>query len=193
MTPRDRSWRGSQFYRTPRGVRNRRVNHSKNVISTCNRTVFKLRSSNFTVTSTTPRDRSWRGSRFYRTPRGVRNKGLITQKRYFDVQSHSFQDKKFKLHRNVDDSSGQVVEGFTILPYPQRGQKWRVNHSKNVISTCNRTVFKLRSSNFTGTSMTPRDRSWRGSRFYRTPRGVRNKGLITQKTLFRRAIAQFSR
>ena len=122
-TPRDRSWRGSQFYRTPRGVRNRRVNHSKNVISTCNRTVFKLRSSNFTVTSTTPRDRSWRGSRFYRTPRGVRNKGLITQKRYFDVQSHSFQDKKFKLHRNVDDSSGQVVEGFTILSYLQRGQK----------------------------------------------------------------------
>ena len=119
MTLRDRSWRGSRFYRTPRGVRNKGFNHSKNVISTCNRTVFKLRSSNFTVTSMTPRDRSWRGSRFYRTPRGVRNKGLITQ--------------------------------------------------KNVISTCNRTVFKIRSSNFTGTSMTPRDRSWRGSRFLPYP------------------------
>ena len=108
------------------------------------------------------------------------------------MHSHSFQATKFKLHRIVNDSSGQVVEGFTILPYPQRGQKWRVNHSKNVISTCNRTVFKLKSSNFTGTSTTPRDRSWRGSRFYRTPRGIRNKGLITQKTLFRRAIAHFS-
>ena len=64
---------------------------------------------------------------------------------------------------------------------PQRGQKLRVNHSKNVISTCNRTVFKIRSSNFTGMSMTPRDRLWRGSQFIRTPRWVRNNGLITQK------------
>ena len=30
--------------------------------------------------------------------------------------------------------------------------------------------------------MTPRDRSRRGWRFYCTPRGVRNKGLSTQKT-----------
>ena len=35
------------------------------------------------------------------------------------MQSHSFQVKKFKLYRNVNDSSGQVVERFTILPYPR--------------------------------------------------------------------------
>ena len=34
------------------------------------------------------------------------------------MHSHSFQATKFKLHRIVKDSSGQVVEGFTILPYP---------------------------------------------------------------------------
>ena len=33
------------------------------------------------------------------------------------MQSPSFQVKKFKLHRIVNVSSGQVVEGFTILPY----------------------------------------------------------------------------
>ena len=32
------------------------------------------------------------------------------------MQSLSFQVKKFKLHIIVNVSSGQVVEGFTILP-----------------------------------------------------------------------------
>ena len=36
---------------------------------------------------------------------------------------HSFQDEEFKLHRNVDDSPGQVVEGLTILPFPPKGRK----------------------------------------------------------------------
>ena len=36
-------------------------------------------------------------------------------------------------------------------------------------STCVRTVFKIQSWNFTGTSTTHRDRSWRGWRFYGTP------------------------
>ena len=60
-------------------------------------------------------------------------------------------------------------------------------------STCNRTVFEIKSWNFTGTSTTPRNRSWKGWRFYRFPTGVRNKGLITQNTWIRRAFAQFSR
>ena len=98
-----------------------------------------------------------------------------------------------KLHRYVIDNPGQVVEGLTILPYPQRGHKQRVNHSKNVNSTCIRTVFKMKRWNFTRMSTTTRDRSWRGWRFYRSPTGVRNKGLITQKTWIRRAFAQFSR
>ena len=48
------------------------------------------------------------------------------------MHSHSFQATKFKLHRNVKDSSGQVVEGLDDSTVPPRGQKWRVNHSKNV-------------------------------------------------------------
>ena len=99
------------------------------------------------------------------------------------MQSPSFQVKKFKLHRIVNVSSGQVVEGFTILPYPRKVRnKWLI-HSKNVISACNRTVFKLRSSIFTGSSTSPRDRSWRGSKFYRSLKGVRHKGLIIQKNV----------
>ena len=60
-------------------------------------------------------------------------------------------------------------------------------------STCICTVFKMKSWNFTVTSATLRDRSWKGWPFYRFPIGVRNKGLITQKTWIRRAFAQFSR
>ena len=58
-------------------------------------------------------------------------------------------------------------------------------------STCIRTVFKIKSWNFTGTSTTSRDRSWKGCRFYRFPTGVRNKGLIAQNTWIRRAFAVF--
>ena len=58
------------------------------------------------------------------------------------MRSHSFQDTELKLHRYVNDSPGQVVEGLAILRYPV---------------------------------------------------GLRNKGLITQKTLIRHAFAQFSR
>ena len=35
------------------------------------------------------------------------------------MHSHSFQATKFKLHRNVNEYPGQVVEGLTILLYPQ--------------------------------------------------------------------------
>ena len=35
------------------------------------------------------------------------------------MHSHSFQDEELKLHRNVDDSSGQVVVGWTILRPPR--------------------------------------------------------------------------
>jgi hypothetical protein len=81
----------------------------------------------------TPQDRSWRGQRFYHTPRRVKNKGLI-KKRKFNVHSHSFQDTELKLHRYIEtikDSTGQVmgvvkvpvVEGLVILPYPQRDRE----------------------------------------------------------------------
>ena len=58
------------------------------------------------------------------------------------MRLHSFQDTELKLHRYVNDSTGQVVDGLAILPYSE---------------------------------------------------GLRNKGLITQKTLIRHAFAQFSR
>ena len=132
ITHRERSWKGGRFYRTPTGVRNKRVNHSENVNASCIRTVFKIKSWNFTGTSST-------------TPR-------------------------------------QVVEGLTILPFPHMGQKYRVNQSKNVNSTCICTVFKMKSWHFTGTSVTLRDRSWKGWPFYLFLIGVRNKRLITLKT-----------
>ena len=35
------------------------------------------------------------------------------------MQSHSFKFTELKLHRYVNDSPGQVVEGLTILWYPR--------------------------------------------------------------------------
>ena len=149
--------------------------------STCIRTVFKMKSWNFTGTSMTHRDRSWRGCRFYRSPRGVRNEKLITQKtwiwRAFTQFSKCRVETSLLRQRLPETGRGEAVDST----FPRRGQEWRVNHSKNVNATCIRTVFKIQSWNFTGTSMTPRDRSG-GWRFYRTPWGVRNKGLITQQT-----------
>ena len=101
----------------------------------------------------------------------------------YEVQtSHTGQGLSGAGRGGVDDSTA-----------PQGAWEWRVNHSKNVNSTCIRTVFKIKSWNFTGTSTTPRDRSRKGWRFYRFPTGVRSKGLITQNTWIRRAFAQFSR
>ena len=54
-----------------------------------------------------------------RYPRGFTKKGLITpQNIYSAMYSHSFQDTKFKLLREVKDFMGQVVKGWTILRYP---------------------------------------------------------------------------
>ena len=35
------------------------------------------------------------------------------------MRSHSFQDTELQLHRHVEDSPGQVVEGLTILWDPR--------------------------------------------------------------------------
>ena len=61
---------------------------------TCIRTVFKMQGWNFTVTSATSRDRSWRGCRFYRLPEGSEIKGQTLKKREFDQHSHSFLDQE---------------------------------------------------------------------------------------------------
>ena len=199
-----------------------RVNHPKNVNSTFIRTVFKIKSWNFTWTSTTPRDRLCKGWRFYCFPTGVRNKGLIQKtwiRRAFAqflrwrVETSQERRRHFGTGRErVDDSTfsptgvrnkGLITQktwirrafahfsrwrvetsqerrptlrdrswkGWRFYRFPHRGQKWRVNHTKNVNSTCICTFFKMKSWNFTGTSTTLRDRSWRGGRFYVPQRG----------------------
>ena len=39
------------------------------------------------------------------------------------MHSHSSQDTELKIHRYVNDSPEQVVEGLTILPFSRRGQE----------------------------------------------------------------------
>ena len=56
-------------------------------------------------------------------PRGVRNKGLITQKRLFSIHSHSFQDTELKLHKFVNDSSGQFGGDVDDSTVPVSGIK----------------------------------------------------------------------
>ena len=126
---------GLTFLPFPIGVRNKGLITPKNLNSTCIRTVFKIKSWNFTGTSVTLRDRSWRGWRFYRSPIGVRNKGLITQKTWIRCAFAQL-NATLKLHSYVSHLPGQVVERLMFLPYPRRGHKWRVNHSKNVNATC---------------------------------------------------------
>ena len=78
------------------------------------------------------------------------------------MHSHSSQDTELKLHSYVDDSPRQVEEGLMILRYPM-GLKIKGLSLKNLNSTCIRTVIKIKSWNFKATSMTLRDRSWRGN------------------------------
>ena len=130
-----------------------RVNHSENVNSTWIRTVSRMQGWNFTVFFKTLLFYRWHTA--HKVPRD-------------------------DLHY-VSDYPGQVLERLTILPYPRRGQKWRFNHSKNVNAMCICTVFKIQIWNFTGTSMTPGDRSWRGWLFYRFPEGSGVKGWPLKK------------
>ena len=60
------------------------------------------------------------------------------------MRSHSFQDTELKLHRYVNDSPGQVVEGLAILRLPRGAQKKGLITQKNVNSTCVRTVLRYR-------------------------------------------------
>ena len=53
-------------------------------------------------------------------PGGVKYEGLITQKRKFNVHSHSFQDTQ--LETSQVGTSTTLRDRLTILPYPKRGQ-----------------------------------------------------------------------
>ena len=46
------------------------------------------------------------------------------------MHSHSFQDTFQKLHRYVNDSTGHVVEGMTIVKYPRGLRNKRLNTQK---------------------------------------------------------------
>ena len=61
------------------------------------------------------------------------------------MRSHSFQDTELKLHRYVNYSPGQVVEGLAILQFPVMLRKKGLITQKNVKSTYVRTVFKIQS------------------------------------------------
>ena len=62
------------------------------------------------------------------------------------MHSHSFQDTELKLHRYVNDSPGQVVEGMTILWY-SRGFR-----NKGLITQKKR-KFNLHSQSFQETEL----------------------------------------
>ena len=49
--------------------------------------------------------------------RGQERRVNHSKKRKLKMHSHSFQDTELKLHRYVNDSTGQVVGRLTILPY----------------------------------------------------------------------------
>ena len=122
-TLRDKSRRGWRIYAYLSGeVRNKGLITSKIIKnSTCIRTVFKMSES---VTSQV-RQRLYEcrlrsGLRFY-VPAGVRNKWLITQKRKFDVHSHSFQGTELNLHRYVNDSTWHFAERLASLTLPPEG------------------------------------------------------------------------
>ena len=127
-------------------------------------------------------------------PRGLRNKGLITQKTLiFSMHSHSLQDTELKVHRYINDFPVQVVERLTILRYPRRLRNKKVISVKSVDSTCTCTVLRYRHE-------TLQVRQW----LYRTScRGLMSlrcpivsswiKCYVSQKTLTRHAFAQFSR
>ena len=59
------------------------------------------------------------GFSILRYPVGLRNKGLITKKRKFDMHSNNFQDTELKLYRYVKYSQVQVVGRLKILPLPR--------------------------------------------------------------------------
>ena len=160
----------------PRRGQEWRVNHSKIRNFTCFRTVFKVRSSNFSDRSKIFWSRSWRGWQFYGTLKGLRNKGLITQKTLFQHAFTQFSRYRVETLRVRQRLSGKGRGGADYSTVPRRGQEWRVNHSKIRNLTCFCTVFKVQSSNFSDRSKTFWSRSGRGWRFYGTSKGSEIKG-----------------
>ena len=95
------------------------------------------------------------------------------------MHSHSFQDTELKLHSYVNESSGQVVDGLTILRLPVGlRNKGLITHK-----------FDMHSHNFQDTELKlyryvkdSLGQVVEGLTILWNPVGLRNKGLITQKT-----------
>ena len=119
------------------------------------------------------------------------------------MHSHSFQDTELKLHRYVNDSPGQVVEGLTILCYPRwlrnKGlipQKMLIQHAFAQFSRYRAETLQvvewltIHGHSFQDIELKLHRqihdspvRVVEGLTILCYPRWLRNKGLIPQKTL----------
>ena len=85
------------------------------------------------------------GLAILRYPVGLRNEGLITQKtliRHAFAQFSRYRVETLQVRQWLTGTGRGGVGDSTVL---RGAQKLRVNHSKNVNSTCVRTVFKIQS------------------------------------------------
>ena len=85
------------------------------------------------------------GLAILRYPEGLRNKGLITQKTLIRHAFAQFSRYRVETSQVCQWLTGIGRGGVGDSTVPRGAQKLRVNHSKNVNSTCVRTVFKIQS------------------------------------------------
>ena len=85
------------------------------------------------------------GLAILRYPVGLRNRGLITQKTLIRHAFAQFSRYRVETSQVRQRLTGTGRGGVVDSTVPRRAQKLRVNHSKNVNSTCVRTVFKIQS------------------------------------------------
>ena len=95
------------------------------------------------------------------------------------AQFSSYEVQTSQDHQTLLGTGRGGVEDSTVSP---RGQKYKVNHSKDVDSTCIRTVFKINELNLHRNVDDSSGQVVDGLTFLPFSQGVRNKGLITQKT-----------
>ena len=98
------------------------------------------------------------------------------------MHSHSFQNTELKLYRYVNDSQVQVAGRVTILPYPPEGSRIKGYSLK-------KRKFDMQLHSFQDTALKLlthvkdfQEQVVEGLTILRDPRGLENKGLITQKT-----------
>ena len=121
------------------------------------------------------------GLTILRYHRGFRNEELITQKTLIQhefAQFSRFWAETSQVRQWLFKTGQGWVDNF-MLHWGLRN-KGLISQKGKVSSIYIRTVFKIQSWNFTCTSMTPQDRSWRGWR------GIINEKFITHHSAKRR-------